>query len=72
MTEKELCRMCLEYSSDRDCENKKTCKLLNILKENDDLKKENEKLRKENKKLRHEMSYMISPNAIGDRQEMGG
>lgn len=72
MNKEELCEMCTEYSSENICEIKDTCKLLNIIKENNSLKEENEKLRNENAKLRHEMSYMIKPNAIGDRQEMGG
>lgn len=64
MTQKELCEMCTEYSADTKCENKDACKLLNILKENKALKKENEE-------LRHKMSYMINPNAIGNRNDMG-
>lgn len=65
MTEKELCKMCTEYSSDNQCEHKNECKLLKIIKENKNLKEENKKLKKK-------MSYMINPNCIGDRNgEMG-
>lgn len=35
------------------------------------LKAENERLQAENAKLRLEMSYMKSPNTIGDTHEMG-
>lgn len=71
MTEKELCNMCTEYSKDVKCEDKKTCKLLNIVRENRRLTEENKKLKKEVYKLRIERSYMKDPNAIGDRKEMG-
>ena len=66
MTETELCEMCNDYCSDHLCEHMDKCKLLKIIKENNELKKEI-------KELKLEMSYMISPNAIGDRYgEMGG
>lgn len=71
MTEKELCNMCTEYSKDVKCENKPTCKLLNIVRDNKRLTEENKKLKKEVYKLRVERSYMKDPNAIGDRKEMG-
>ena len=35
-------------------------------------KDEIERLKTENGKLKSEMSYMINPNTIGDRHEMGG
>ena len=35
------------------------------------MKKENETLKRENERLRLEMSYMSSPNTIGDCHEMG-
>lgn len=35
------------------------------------LKEENAALKAENARLRQEMSYMKSPNEIGDRHEMG-
>lgn len=72
MKQIELCEMCTEYSKDAKCENKAGCKLLNILKENEKLKKENRSLKAEIADLRLNMSYMINPNAIGDRCEMGG
>ena len=71
MTRKELCEMCTEYSTDIKCENQDTCKLLNIIKDNKELKKKNKKLKQENAELRHHMSYMINPNSIGDRNDMG-
>ena len=36
-----------------------------------DLRAEVERLQTENKKLKRDMSYMSSPNTIGDRHEMG-
>lgn len=64
MTERELCNMCTEYAKGTRCENKDICKLLNIIKENKTLKKENAE-------LRQKMSYMVNPNAIGYRNDMG-
>lgn len=72
MTNKELCQMCTEYSSDTRCENEDNCKLLNILRENEKLKKENRSLRQKNSESELRMSYMYDPNCIGDRHEMGG
>ena len=71
MTEKELCNMCTEYSQDVKCENKDTCKLLNVVRDNKRLIEENRALKKEVSELRVNMSYMRDPNAIGDRHEMG-
>ena len=34
MTQKELCSMCDNYSTDTKCENKESCKLMQMLKEN--------------------------------------
>ena len=64
MTERKLCSMCTEYAKGTRCENKDTCDLLNII-------KENKLLKKENAELRQKMSYMIDPNAIGNRNDMG-
>lgn len=71
MTKKELCEMCTEYSTDTKCENEGKCKLQAILIENNAFREENKRLRKENEKLRIEKSYMINPNAIGNRNDMG-
>lgn len=67
MKEKELCMMCTEYSSDAKCENKNDCKLLGILKENKLLKNKNKELARELADARLKMSYMVDPNAIGNR-----
>lgn len=64
MTKKELCMMCDEYSFIDKCEHEDKCKLLALLKENEELKKNLADLR-----LR--MSYMHDPNSIGDSHEMG-
>ena len=64
ITKKEVCEMCTKHSENVKCENKDTCKLLNLIDENKELKKENSE-------LRCKMSYMINPNAIGNRNDMG-
>lgn len=64
MTEHELCNMCTEYAKGTKCDNRETCKLLGII-------KENKALKKEISELKHKMSYMINPNAIGNRNDMG-
>ena len=64
MSDTELCKMCTEYSNETKCDNKENCKLLAIVRENRELKKENAD-------LRLKISYMVNPNAIGDRHEMG-
>lgn len=72
MTEKELCKMCNDYSDDCECENKESCKLLSIVIDNKMLSKENRELKKQIQDLKLKMSYMIDPNCIGDRNgEMG-
>ena len=72
MTKKELCEMCDNYSADVKCDNQDSCKLMRLLEENKSLKAENRELKAQVSKLKHEMSYMISPCAIGDRNgEMG-
>lgn len=45
MTEKELCKMCTEYSVDVPCEEKEKCPLLKILRENKKLKQEIKELK---------------------------
>ena len=40
MTKEELCRMCDNYSTENECENKDDCKLQAILTENEQLKKQ--------------------------------
>lgn len=64
MTQKNLCNMCNNYSVDNECELKNSCELMAIL-------KENEKLKEENNKLSWKMSYMIDPNAIGNKTDRG-
>jgi len=71
VTENALCNMCTEYSQDVKCENKNTCKLLNVVRDNKRLIEENRALKREVSELRVQMSYMRDPNAIGDRHEMG-
>ena len=44
MTEKEVCLMCENYSEDTKCDQKDSCKLMAVLKENRALKKKISKL----------------------------
>lgn len=62
--EHELCTMCKDYEKNKKCKNKDTCKLLKIINENKSLKNENSK-------LKLNMSYMINPNTIGEKNDMG-
>lgn len=71
LTKKQLCLMCDEYSFTHDCDHKENCKLLAILDENSKLKEENKKLKNIIDELRLEMSYMINPNTLGYKHEMG-
>lgn len=59
----EPCEICELYVKGETCE-QANCPVAK-------LKAENERLKDENRKLRNEMSYMSSPNTIGDRHEMG-
>lgn len=61
---KEPCVICENYMKGVKCQND-TCPVAMM-------KAENERMRKEISDLRLDMSYMIDPNAIGDRHEMGG
>lgn len=65
MTKKQLCKMCVEYSSDIKCDNKNNCELQNILSENKKLKEEVKRLKKENKDLLIEKSWRMSPDMMG-------
>ena len=58
MTKNEICRMCLEYSTDMTCEHIRECKLMKVLDENKRLK---EKVRK----LESEKSWNASPERMG-------
>lgn len=59
----EPCRICEEYMEGVICDKDK-CPIAKM-------KAENEALKKEISRLRLEMSYMKSPNRIGDSHEMG-
>ena len=71
MTEKELCLMCENYSEDTKCEQRDNCKLMAILQENMELKKKVSRLKHQLDESELMRSYMIYPNAIGDRHDMG-
>ena len=63
--------MCQEYDIEHKCEMENSCKLISVLKENKELKKKVNSLRKELSDTKLKMSYMINPNAIGSRNDMG-
>lgn len=71
MRKKEICQMCDNYSVRTRCDNRKDCKIMKIVDENATLKKQVEELKKELAEVKLNMSYMIDPNAIGDRNDMG-
>ena len=75
-----ICEMCEEYSKDTPCENwmDKTCPVQQLFSrlweyESSGLSPDEVKGQKRELQKAHlEMSYMTSPNCIGDRHEMGG
>ena len=69
---KEICELCENYITDAECDSQDTCKLNEVVKQNEALKAENKKLKKKLSNLKCEMSYRADPFAIGDRHEMGG
>lgn len=84
--ERSVCEMCEEYMADAECELKDSCPAAGIIKELKEAQEQVKTLKKQIKDkdtsirelkkqvddLRLEKSYMIDPNAIGDRHEMGG
>lgn len=71
MSKTEICQMCDNYSVRNKCDQKKDCKIMKIMDENAALKKQVKELKKELAEAKLNMSYMIDPNAIGDRNDMG-
>lgn len=71
MSKTEICQMCDNYSVRNECDQKKDCKIMKIMDENAALKKQVKGLKKELAEAKLNMSYMIDPNAIGDRNDMG-
>ena len=63
--------MCQEYCIEHKCEMENSCKLISVLKENKELKKQVNSLKKELSDTKLKMSYMINPNVIGNRNDMG-
>jgi hypothetical protein len=63
--------MCQEYDIEHKCEMENSCKLISVLKENKELKKKVNYLRKELSDTKLKISYMINPNTIGNRNDMG-
>ncbi|RHG57738.1 hypothetical protein [Coprococcus comes] len=71
MTEKEVCLMCENYSEDTKCDQHDSCKLMAVLKENRKLKKKVSQLKRQLDESEMKRSYMVNPNAIGYRNDMG-
>lgn len=71
MNKIDICKMCQEYDVEHKCEIEKDCKLISVLEENKKLKKDINSLKKELSDAELKMSYMINPNAIGNRNDMG-
>ena len=71
MTEKEVCLMCENYSEDTKCDQQDSCKLMAVLKENRKLKKKVSQLKRQLDESELKRSYMVNPNAIGYRNDMG-
>lgn len=65
MTDKELCSMCTEYSTETKCDHKNDCKLLGILKENRQLKEELRETKKELSDLQIRKSWEDYPEMMG-------
>lgn len=63
--------MCQEYDIEHKCEMENSCKLISVLKENKELKRQVRSLKKELSDTKLKMSYMVNPNAVGDRNDMG-
>ena len=63
--------MCQEYDVEHKCEIEQNCKLISVLEENKKLKKEINSLKKELSDTELKISYMINPNVIGNRNDMG-
>lgn len=84
--ELQVCEMCEEYMEDTECDLKQDCPAAGVIKELKEAREQIKrlekrvkdrdanirKLKKQVDDLRLEKSYMINPNAIGDRHEMGG
>lgn len=71
MNKTDICQMCDNYSAHTKCESEDDCKIMKIMNENAALKKQVKELTKELADAKLNMSYMIDPNAIGDRNDMG-
>ena len=71
MNKTEMCQMCDNYSVNMKCDYREDCKIMKVMDENTALKKQVKELRKELSDAKLKMSYMVNPNAIGNRNDMG-
>ena len=71
MNKKDICELCTEYSTDEKCESEDECVMIALWKENSGLKEKIKNLEKELQEAKIEMSYMVNPCAIGNRNDMG-
>ena len=71
MNKVDICEMCQDYDAEHKCEMEKDCKLISLLEENKKLKNKVNFYKKELHRIKLEESYMINPNVIGNRNDMG-
>lgn len=71
MKKTDICRICDNFDVGRKCDNEDKCILIAMQKENTELKKQVAELKKELADTKRKMSYMVNPDAIGSRNDMG-
>lgn len=71
MKKTDICELCTEYSTNNQCDNESDCRMVALWNENNALKNKVSDLKKELDDAKLKMSYMVNPNAIGNRNDMG-
>ena len=65
MIEKEICKLCDNYAVDIKCDFKDKCKLIALVRENENLKSELRAVKKELAELKMIRSWELSPERMG-------
>ena len=65
MTEKEICKICDNYSVDIKCDFKNKCKLITLVRENRQLRAELKAVKKELAELKSIRSWELCPDRMG-------
>ena len=65
MTEKQVCEMCENYSTDKACEIKDKCELRTLVKENKKLKEELKSVKRELNEMKAISSWEKYPDMMG-------